>query len=76
MTGSDRQPSGNVTNAIGVTDRTLGNTNTYGISPHEASDGGAWIHSQNGSNGNFNDGFGSDYNNVAWTSRYSYWFVK
>ena len=23
-----------------------------------------------------NDGFGSDYNNVAWTSRYAYWFVK
>ena len=76
MTGSDRQPSGNVTNAIGVTDRTLGNTNTYGISPHEASDGGAWIHSQNGSSGNFNNGFGGDYNNVAWTSRYSYWFLK
>ena len=31
MTGSTRQPSGNVINAIGVTDRTLGNTNTYGI---------------------------------------------
>ena len=76
MTGSTRQPSGNVINAIGVTDRTLGNTNTYGISPHEASDGGAWIHSQNGSSGNFNNGFGGDYNNVAWTSRYSYWFVK
>ena len=47
MTGSTRQPSGNVINAIGVTDRTLGNTNTYGFSPHEASDGGAWIHSHN-----------------------------
>ena len=76
MTGSDRQPSGNVINAVGTTDRALSNTNTYGISPHEASDGGAWIHSQNGSNGNFNNGFGGDYNNVAWTSRYSYWFVK
>ena len=54
----------------------LGNTNTYGISPHEASDGGAWIHSQNGSSGNFNNGFGGDYNNVSWTSRYSYWFLK
>jgi len=76
MTGSKRQPSGNVTNAIGVTDRALSNTNTWGISPHEASDGGAWIHSQNGSSGNFNNGFGGDYNNVAWTSRYSYWFLK
>jgi len=76
LTGSKRQPSGNIINNNGVTDRTLGNTNTYGISPHEASDGGAWIHSTSGSNGNFNDGFGSDYNNVAWTSRYAYWFVK
>ena len=76
MSGSKRQPSGNVTNAIGFTDRSLGNTNTYGISPHEAADGGAWIHSQNGSNGNFNNGFGGDYNNVSWQSRYSYWFVK
>ena len=66
----------NIINNNGVTDRTLSNTNTWGISPHEASDGGAWIHSQNGSNGNFNDGFGSDYNNVSWQSRYSYWFVK
>ena len=41
-----------------------------------AGDGGAWAHSANGSNGNFNNGFGGDYNNVAWTSRYSYWFVK
>ena len=76
LTGSKRQPSGNIINNNGVTDRTLGNTNTYGIAPHEAGDGGAWIHSQNGSNGNFNDGFGSDYNNVSWQSRYSYWFVK
>ena len=76
LTGSTRQPSGNIINNNGVTDRTLSNTNTWGIAPHEAGDGGAWIHSQNGSNGNFNDGFGSDYNNVAWTSRYSYWFVK
>ena len=76
LTGSKRQPSGNIINNNGVTDRTLSNTNTWGIAPHEASDGGAWIHSQNGSNGNFNDGFGSDYNNVAWTSRYAYWFVK
>ena len=76
MTGSKRQPSGNVINAVGTTDRALSNTNTYGISPHEASDGGAWIHSQSGSNGNFNNGFGGDYNNVAWTSRYAYWFVK
>ena len=76
MTSSDRQPSGGVGNGIGLTDRALGNTNTYGISPHEAGDGGAWAHSANGSSGNFNNGFGGDYNNVAWTSRYSYWFVK
>ena len=76
LTGSTRQPSGNIINNNGVTDRTLSNTNTWGIAPHEAGDGGAWIHSQNGSNGNFNDGFGSDYNNVSWQSRYSYWFVK
>ena len=76
LTGSTRQPSGNIINNNGVTDRTLSNTNTWGIAPHEASDGGAWIHSQNGSSGNFNDGFGSDYNNVSWQSRYSYWFVK
>ena len=76
MTSSDRQPSGGVGNGIGLTDRALGNTNTYGISPHEAGDGGAWAHSADGSNGNFNNGFGGDYNNVSWTSRYSYWFVK
>ena len=77
LTGSKRQPSGNIINNNGVTDRTLGNTNTYGIAPHEAGDGGAWVHSQSGyPNGNFNDGFGSDYNNVAWSSRYAYWFVK
>ena len=76
LTGSKRQPSGNIINNNGVTDRTLSNTNTYGIAPHEAGDGGAWIHNVSGSNGNFNDGFGSDYNNVAWTSRYAYWFVK
>ena len=76
MTGSDRQPSGGIGNGVGLTDRALGNTNTYGISPHEAGDGGAWAHSANGSNGNFNNGFGGDYNNVAWTSRYAYWFVK
>ena len=77
LTGSKRQPSGNIINNNGVTDRTLGNTNTYGIAPHEAGDGGAWVHSQTGyPNGNFNDGFGSDYNNVAWSSRYAYWFVK
>ena len=76
LTGSTRQPSGNIINNSGSTDRTLGNTNTWGIAPHEASDGGAWIHAQNGSNGNFNDGFGADYNNVSWQSRYSYWFVK
>ena len=76
MTGSDRQPSGGIGNGVGLTDRALGNTNTYGISPHEAGDGGAWAHSANGSTGNFNNGFGGDYNNVSWTSRYSYWFVK
>ena len=77
LTGSKRQPSGNIINNNGVTDRTLSNTNTYGIAPHEAGDGGAWVHSQTGyPNGNFNDGFGSDYNNVAWSSRYAYWFVK
>ena len=46
----------------------LGNTNTYGISPHEAGDGGAWAHSANGSSGNFNNGFGGDYNNIIFVS--------
>jgi len=78
MSGSKRQPSGNVTNSIGVTDRALGNTNTYGISPHEAADGGAYIFASNGGDGggNFCSGFGGDYNNVSWQTRYFYWFVK
>ena len=78
LTGSKRQPSGNVTNANGSTDRAIGNTNTYGIAPHDAGIGGAWIFAGNGGDGggNFNNGFDSDYSNVSWTSRYSYWFVK
>ena len=78
MTGSKRQPSGNVTNSIGVTDRALGNTNTYGISPHEAADGGAYIFAGDGGDGggNFCTGFGGDYNNQDWQTRYFYWFVK
>ena len=78
FTGSKRQPSGNIINANGSTDRTIGNTNTYGIAPHDAGIGGAWIFAGNGGDGggNFNNGFGADYNNVSWTSRYSYWFVK
>jgi len=78
LTGSKRQPSGNVINANGSTDRAIGNTNTYGIAPHDAGIGGAWIFAGNGGDGggNFNNGFGADYNNVSWQSRYSYWFVK
>lgn len=78
LTGSPRQPSGNVINGAGNTDYAIGNTNTYGITPHDAGIGGCWVFAGNGShgNGNFNNGFGSDYNNLSWTSRYSYWFVK
>ena len=52
----------------------MGNSNTYGVSPHEAGGGGAWMHSENGSSGNFNTGFGADTNNMPYTSRYAYWF--
>ena len=78
LTGSPRQPSGNVINGAGSTDYAIGNTNTYGVTPHDAGIGGAWIFASNGSTGggNFNNGFGQDYNNVSWTTRYSYWFVK
>ena len=78
LTGSPRQPSGNVINGAGSTDYAIGNTNTYGIAPHDAGIGGAWIFAGDGSTGggNFNNGFGQDYNNVSWTTRYSYWFVK
>ena len=78
LTGSPRQPSGNVINGAGSTDYAIGNTNTYGVTPHDAGIGGAWIFAGNGSTGggNFNNGFGADHNNVSWTTRYSYWFVK
>lgn len=78
LTGSKRQPSGNIINSNGSTDRAIGNTNTYGIAPHDAGIGGAWIFAGNGGDGggNFNTGFDADYNNVSWQSRYSYWFVK
>ena len=78
LTGSPRQPSGNVINGAGSTDRTINNTNTYGIAPHDAGIGGAWIFAGDGTHGggNFNNGFDADHNNVSWTSRYSYWMVK
>jgi hypothetical protein len=76
LTGSSRQPSGNIINNQGNTDYAVGNTNSYYIGTHDAGTGGSWIHSSTGSSGNFNEGFGSDYVNVAWTSRYSYWFFK
>ena len=78
LTGSPRQPGSTVINGAGDTDRAIGDTNTYGVTPHDAGVGGAWIFAGDGSTGggNFNNGFGSDYNNVSWTARYSYWFVK
>ena len=78
LTGSSRQPSGNVINGAGSTDWNLSNTNTYGISPHDAGIGGAWIWDGNGTDGggNFNNGFGADHNNVPWDDRYYYWFFK
>ena len=77
LTSSGRQ-NGTVINGAGSTDRTINNTNTYGIAPHDAGIGGAWIFNGNGTDGggNFNNGFDQDYNNVSWQNRYSYWFVK
>ena len=78
LTGSARQPGGAVINGAGSTDRAIGDTNTYGIAPHDAGIGGAWIFAGDGTTGggNFNNGFDADHNNLSWTSRYSYWFVK
>ena len=78
LTGSSRQPNGNVINGAGSTDWNISNTNTYGISPHDAGIGGAWIWDGNGSDGggNFNNGFDQDHNNVPWDDRYYYWFFK
>lgn len=78
LTGSPRQPTGAVINGAGSTDRTINNTNTYGIAPHDAGIGGAWIFAGNGTHGggNFNNGFDQDFNNQSWTTRYSYWMVK
>ena len=75
LTGSTRQ-NGTVINSTGSTDYAMANSNTYGVSPHEGGGGGAWMHSANGDNGNFNTGFGSDSNNQAYTTRYTYWFFK
>ena len=76
LTGSSRQPSGNIINNQGSTDDFVGDTNSYYIGTHDAGTGGSWIHNADGSSGNMNEGFGSDYVNVPWTSRYSYWFFK
>ncbi len=76
LTSSSRQPSSTIINNNGSTDYTINNTNSYYIGSHDGGIGGSWIHSSDGSNGNMNDGFGSDYNNVPWTSRYGYWFFK
>ena len=76
LTGSSRQPNSAVINTDGSTDDFVGDTNSYYIGTHDAGTGGSWIHSADGSGGNMNSGFGSDYNNVAWTSRHSYWFFK
>jgi hypothetical protein len=73
LLNSTRQ-NGTVINSTGSTDYDMINSNTYGVSPHEAGGGGAWMHSTTGSSGNFNTGFGSDSNNMPWTSRYAYWF--
>ena len=78
LTGSPRQPATAVINGAGSTDYGIGDTNTYGITPHDAGIGGAWVFAGDGTHGggNFNNGFGADHNNVSWTTRYSYWFVK
>lgn len=77
LSGSPRQ-NGTVINGAGSTDRVIGNTNTYGIAPHDAGIGGAWIFAGNGTDGggNFNNGFDADHNNVDWETRYAYWFLK
>ncbi len=77
LVDSQRQ-NGTVINGAGTTDWNIQNTNTYGISPHDAGIGGAWIWNSNGTDGggNFNNGFDGDHNNVPWDDRYSYWFVK
>lgn len=78
LSGSPRQPTSAVINGAGSTDRTINNTNTYGIAPHDAGIGGAWVFAGNGTTGggNFNNGFDQDFNNQSWTTRYSYWMVK
>ena len=73
LLNSARQ-NGTVINSTNSTDYDMGNSNTYGVSPHEAGGGGAWMHSADGSSGNFNTGFGADANNMPYTSRYAYWF--
>jgi hypothetical protein len=77
LTGSGRQ-NGTVINGAGSTDWNINDTNTHGITPHDAGVGGAWIWDSNGTDGggNFNNGFGADHNNVPWDDRYSYWFLK
>ena len=73
LLNSTRQ-NGTVINSTNSTDYDMANSNTYGVSPHEAGGGGAWMHSADGSSGNFNTGFGSDSNNMPYTNRYAYWF--
>ena len=77
LTSSGRQ-NGTVINGAGSTDWDINDTNTYGIAPHDAGVGGAWIWDGSGGDGgaNFNNGFGGDHNNVPWDDRYAYWFVK
>jgi hypothetical protein len=78
MTGSSRQPSGNIDNGAGNQSSTLRNTNTYSVAPHEGGDGGMWIHSSSssGTENRFSNGFGSDYNLVQSTSKHFYWFIR
>lgn len=78
LTGSARQPGSTVINAAGSTDYAIGNTNTYGIAPHDAGIGGFWIFADDGTTGGamVNNGFGADHNNVSWTSRRSFWLFK
>ena len=77
LSGSPRQ-NGTVINGAGSTDYAIANTNTYGITPHDAAIGGAYVFSGNGQDGggNFCTGFGSDHNNQDWETRYCYWFLK
>ena len=69
----------NLSDGSGIATLNLGDTNTYNISPHDGGTGGFWMHSADGSNGNFNTAFtnaNGDPNNKSNTALRIFWFFK